>query len=106
VKAPARRLSDQVGFAACLAGIALAVGLFLVVPLAPRFGPMHQLPTHQDWDVELKPEGLVTPFWVLSMSSFGVAVWQWRRGRRPGWGVLLGGVVLMLVWLPGRAAGR
>jgi hypothetical protein len=89
------RWSDRAVFGACLVGIALAVGLFLVVPLAPRFGAMHQLPTNHDWDVQLKPEGQVTPFWVLSMASFGVAVWQWRRGRRPTWALLLAGVAVL-----------
>ncbi len=90
-----RRWSDRAVFGACLVGIALAVGLFLVVPLAPQFGPMHQLPTNQDWDAQLKPEGLVTPFWLLGMGCFGLAVWQWRRGRRPGWVLLVVGVVVL-----------
>jgi alpha-1,6-mannosyltransferase len=87
--------SDRAVLLACLAGIALGVGLFLVVPLAPRFVSMHALPTNQDFDVELKPQGLVTPFWVVSMGSFAVAVWQWRRGRRLGLGALVAGAILL-----------
>jgi hypothetical protein len=87
--------SDQAVFAACLAGIALAIGLFLVVPLLPQFGPIHKLPTNLDYNVSGKPEGQVTGFWVLAMGSFGCAVWQWRRGRRPGLPLLLVGVVVL-----------
>jgi hypothetical protein len=86
---------DRLVFGGCLAGIGLAVGLFLVVPLAPRFAGMHRLPTNHDFDVELRPEGLVTPFWLLAMASFAVAVWQWRRGRRPGLGLLVAGVAVL-----------
>ena len=89
------RRSDQAVLLACLAGIALGIGLFLVWPLAPRFVSMHALPTNQDFDVELKPQGLVTPFWVVSMASFAVAVWQWRRGRRLGLGALIAGAVAL-----------
>jgi hypothetical protein len=89
------RLTDRAVFLACLVGIGLGVGLFLVAPLAPRFLAMHRLPTNHDFDVELRPQGLVTPFWVVSMASFGLAVWQWRRGRRPGWALLLGGVAAL-----------
>jgi hypothetical protein len=95
----AARSDDQV-FAACLAGIALAVGVFLVVPLAPLFGSIHQVPTRLDYNVIGKPEGVVTGFWVLAMGSFGCAVWQWRAGRRPSRRLLLAGVaVLTLVSL-------
>jgi hypothetical protein len=89
------RLSDRGVFLACLAGIVLGVGLFLVVPLAPRFAAMHRLPTTHDFDVEVRPQGLVTPFWMVSMASFGLAVWQWRRGRRPTWALLLAGLVVL-----------
>jgi hypothetical protein len=99
VSAPAARraprLTDRAVFLACLAGIALGIGLFLVLPLAPRFLELHRLPTNRDFDVELRPQGLVTPFWVTAMGSFALAVWQWRRGRRPGWGLLLAGVALL-----------
>jgi hypothetical protein len=88
-----QRRSDRAVLLTCLAGIALGVGLFLVLPLAPRFVSMHALPTNQDYDVELKPQGLVTPFWVVSMASFAVAVWQWRRGRRLGLGMLIAGAI-------------
>jgi len=90
-----RRLTDRAVFLACLAGIAAGVGLFLVLPLAPRFLELHRLPTHRDFDVELRPQGQVTAFWVVSMASFALAVWQWRRGRRPGWGLLLAGVAVL-----------
>ncbi|HZD74701.1 MAG TPA: hypothetical protein VE776_12610 [Actinomycetota bacterium] len=90
-----RRRSDRAVLLTCLAGIALGVGLFLVWPLAPHFVSMHALPTNRDFDVELKPQGLVTPFWVLSMGSFAVAVWQWRRGRRLGLGLLVAGAVAL-----------
>jgi hypothetical protein len=89
------RRGDRAVLLTCLAGIALGVGLFLVLPLAPRFVSMHALPTNQDFDVELKPQGLVTPFWVVSMASFAVAVWQWRRGRRLGLGLLIAGAVAL-----------
>jgi alpha-1,6-mannosyltransferase len=82
-------------FLACLALIALGVGLFLTLPLAPRFVPLHRLPTTHDWDVEAKPVGLVTPFWVTSMGGYAAAVWLWRRGQRPSWALLLGGVALL-----------
>ena len=87
--------SDRAVLLTCLVGIAAGVGLFLVLPLAPRFVPMHALPTNRDFDVELKPQGLVTPFWVVSMASFAVAVWQWRRGRRVGLGLLAGGALAL-----------
>ena len=90
-----RRPGDRAVFLGCLAGIGLGVGLFLVLPLAPKFVAMHRLPTNHDFDVELRPQGLVTPFWVVSMASFGLAVWQWRRGRRPGWALLLAGVAAL-----------
>ncbi len=89
------RRSDRAVLLACLAGIALGVGLFLVLPLAPRFLSMHQLPTNHDFDVEPRPQGLVTPFWVVSMASFAVAVWQWRRGRRLGLAALVAGAVAL-----------
>jgi hypothetical protein len=89
------RRSDRTVLLACLAGIALGVGLFLVAPLAPRFASMHALPTNQDFDVQLKPQGLVTPFWVVSMAFFAVAIWQWRRGRRLGLGVLAAGALVL-----------
>jgi len=87
--------SDQQVFAACLAGIALAVGVFLVVPLAPLFASIHQVPTKLDYNVIGKPEGVVTGFWLLAMGSFGCAVWQWRAGRRPSGRLLLVGAVLL-----------
>jgi hypothetical protein len=90
---PRRR--DRAVFLACLAGIAAGVGLFLVLPLAPRFLELHRLPTNRDFDVELRPQGQVTAFWVVAMASFALAVWQWRRGRRPSWGVLLAGVAVL-----------
>jgi alpha-1,6-mannosyltransferase len=89
------RRSDRAVLLTCLVGIALGVGLFLVLPLAPKFVSMHALPTNQDFDVQLKPQGLVTPFWVVSMASFAVAVWQWRRGRRLGLGLLIAGAVAL-----------
>jgi hypothetical protein len=89
------RLSDRAVFLACLAGLVAGVGLFLVVPLAPRFLELHRLPTNRDFDVELRPQGQVTAFWVVSMASFALAVWQWRRGRRPSWGLLLAGIAVL-----------
>jgi alpha-1,6-mannosyltransferase len=86
---------DRAVLLTCLVGIAAGIGLFLVVPLAPKFIPMHALPTNHDWDVEVKPQGLVTAFWVVSMASFAVAVWQWRRGRRLSLGLLAGGAVAL-----------
>jgi hypothetical protein len=89
------RRSDKAVLFTCLAGIALGIGLFLVVPLAPKFVSMHALPTNHDYDVELKPQGLVTPFWAVSMASFAIAVWQWRRGRRLGLGALVAGAIAL-----------
>ncbi|HZA79904.1 MAG TPA: hypothetical protein VFC13_00315, partial [Actinomycetes bacterium] len=89
------RLSDRAVFGACLAGLVAGVGLFLVLPLAPRFLELHRLPTNRDFDVELRPQGQVTAFWVVSMASFALAVWQWRRGRRPSWALLLAGVAVL-----------
>jgi alpha-1,6-mannosyltransferase len=89
------RLSDRAVFLGCLAGLVAGVGLFLVVPLAPRFLELHRVPTNRDFDVELRPQGQVTAFWVVSMASFALAVWQWRRGRRPSWALLLVGVVVL-----------
>ncbi|HEV2870253.1 MAG TPA: hypothetical protein VG409_02435, partial [Actinomycetota bacterium] len=89
------RLSDRAVFAVCLGGLAAGVGLFLVLPLAPEFLALHRLPTNRDFDVELRPQGQVTAFWVVSMASFAVAVWQWRRGRRPSWALLLAGVAVL-----------
>ena len=63
--------SDQAVFAACLAGIGLGIGLFLVVPLLGEFGPIHRLPTNLDYNVIGKPEGQVAGFWLLAMGSFG-----------------------------------
>jgi hypothetical protein len=97
IRGPLSRLSDRAVFGACLAGLAAGIGLFLVLPLAPRFLALHQLPTHRDFDVEVRPQGQVTAFWVVSMASFALAVWQWRRGRRPGWGLLLVGVAVLHV---------
>ena len=37
----------------------------------------------------------MTAFWVVSMASFALAVWQWRRGRRPSWALLLAGVAVL-----------
>jgi alpha-1,6-mannosyltransferase len=89
------RLSDRAVFTACLAGLVAGIGLFLVLPLAPRFLALHRLPTHRDFDVELRPQGQVTAFWVVAMASFALAIWQWRRGRRPSWALLLAGVALL-----------
>ena len=89
------RLSDRAVFLACLGGLVAGVGLFLVLPLAPRFLELHRLPTNRDFDVELRPQGQVTAFWVVSMASFALAVWQWRRGRRPSWALLLAGVAVL-----------
>jgi len=89
------RVSDRAVFLGCLVGLAAGVGLFLVVPLAPEFLALHRLPTNRDFDVELRPQGQVTAFWVVSMASFAVAVWQWRRGRRPSWALLLAGVAVL-----------
>jgi hypothetical protein len=95
VRRAGARLTDRAVFLACLGGIAAGIGLFLVLPLAPRFLELHRLPTHRDFDVELRPQGQVTAFWVVAMASFALAVWQWRRGRRPGWGLLLAGVAVL-----------
>jgi hypothetical protein len=95
--------SDRAVLLACLAGIALGIGLFLVVPLARDLVPMHKLPTNHDFDVESKPQGMVTAFWVVSMPSFAVAVWQWRRGRRLSLGLLVAGAIalhLLALWVP------
>jgi alpha-1,6-mannosyltransferase len=89
------RRGDQAVFTACLAGLVAGIGLFLVLPLAPRFLELHQLPTTRDFDVEVRPQGQVTAFWVVSMASFALAVWQWRRGRRPSWALLLAGVAVL-----------
>ncbi|MFL6295883.1 MAG: hypothetical protein ACJ75M_08675 [Actinomycetes bacterium] len=89
------RLSDRAVFGACLAGLVAGIGLFLVLPLAPHLLELHRLPTNRDFDVELRPQGQVTAFWVVSMASFAVAVWQWRRGRRPSWALLLAGVAVL-----------
>ncbi|HEY8558305.1 MAG TPA: hypothetical protein VIM97_13360, partial [Actinomycetes bacterium] len=89
------RLSDRAVFGACLAGLVAGIGLFLVLPLAPHLLELHRLPTNRDFDVELRPQGQVTAFWVVSMASFALAVWQWRRGRRPGWALLLAGVAVL-----------
>jgi len=89
------RLSDRAVFGACLAGLVAGIGLFLVLPLAPKFLELHRLPTNRDFDVELRPQGQVTAFWVVSMASFALAVWQWRRGRRPSWALLLAGVAVL-----------
>ena len=89
------RLSDRAVFGACLAGLVAGIGLFLVLPLAPKFLELHRLPTNRDFDVELRPQGQVTAFWVVSMASFALAVWQWRRGRRPSWRLLLAGVAVL-----------
>jgi alpha-1,6-mannosyltransferase len=89
------RLSDRAVFTACLAGLVAGIGLFLVLPLAPEFLAMHRLPTTRDFDVEVRPQGQVTAFWVVSMASFALAVWQWRRGRRPSWALLLAGVAVL-----------
>ena len=89
------RMSDRAVFAACLAGLVAGIGLFLVLPLAPKFLELHRLPTNRDFDVELRPQGQVTAFWVVSMASFALAVWQWRRGRRPSWALLLAGVAVL-----------
>jgi hypothetical protein len=89
------RRSDGAVFGTCLAGLVAGIGLFLVLPLAPKFLALHRLPTNRDFDVELRPQGQVTAFWVVSMASFALAVWQWRRGRRPGWGLLLAGVAVL-----------
>jgi hypothetical protein len=89
------RLSDRAMFTACLAGLVAGIGLFLVLPLAPKFLELHQLPTTRDFDVEVRPQGQVTAFWVVSMASFALAVWQWRRGRRPSWALLLAGVAVL-----------
>jgi hypothetical protein len=86
---------DQTVMLICLAGIALGIGLFLVIPLAPKFLWLNAVPTNRDWDVEPKPQGLVTAFWLLSMGSFAAAVWQWRRGRRVSLRVLVGGAILL-----------
>jgi hypothetical protein len=90
----AARTDEQV-FAACLAGIALAVGAFLVAPLAPQFVSLHRVPTNLDYTVVAKPQGEVTAFWVLAVGSFGCAVWQWRLGRRPSARLLVAGVALL-----------
>ena len=95
MKATLSRLSDRAVFGACLAGLVAGIGLCLVLPLAPRFLELHRLPTNRDFDVELRPQGQVTAFWVVSMASFALAVWQWRRGRRPSWGLLLAGVAVL-----------
>ncbi len=93
-RAGGRTRGDQLWFLGCLGG--LLVGLaFLVVPLAPRLVALHHLPTNHDFDVELKPQGLVTPFWVVSMASWALAVWWWRRGRRIDWRLLLVGAALL-----------
>jgi Glycosyltransferase family 87 len=89
------RRSDRAVLLACLTGIGLGVGLFLVLPLAGQLVPMHRLPTNHDFDVESKPQGLVTPFWVVSMASFAFAVWQWRRGRRLSLAALVAGAIAL-----------
>jgi alpha-1,6-mannosyltransferase len=89
------RLPDRAVFAGCLAGLVAGIGLFLVLPLAPDLVASHRLPANRDFDVELRPQGQVTAFWVVSMASFALAVWQWRRGRRPSWALLLAGVAVL-----------
>jgi Glycosyltransferase family 87 len=97
------RRGDRAVLLTCLAGIGLGIGLFLVLPLAPRLASMHQLPTNHDFDVEPRPQGLVTAFWLVSMASFAVAVWQWRRGRRLSLALLVAGAIalsLLAFWVP------
>jgi hypothetical protein len=89
------RVGDERLFALCLLGLAAAITVFLVAPLTPGFAVMHELPTNRDVHVEGKEQGGVTGFWLLSVTSFLVAVWRWRRGGRPSWRLLVGGAVLL-----------
>src|SRR4029450_4001207 len=56
-----------------------------------------------------KPEGQVAGFWLLAMGSFGAAVWQWRRGRRPSLALLVTGALVLtapaLLVAPGAPGG-
>jgi hypothetical protein len=90
-----RSLRDERIFLACLVGLAVAIGVFLVLPLTPGFVSMHRLPTNRDWHIEGKDQGGVGGFWLLSVAAYGVAIWQWRRGRRPSWRLLIAGVVVL-----------
>ena len=89
------RLSDERLFALCLVGLVVGIGVFLVVPLAPKFVGMHELPTNRDIHVEGKDQGGVTGFWLFSVAAFLLAVWRWRRGGRPSWRLLVGGAVAL-----------
>ena len=89
------RLDDQVVYLASLVAIAFAVLAFMVVPLTGLFVPMHELPTNRDFNIQGKPEGKVLGFWLFGMGGYALAIWQWRRGRRPSWQLLLTGAVLL-----------
>jgi hypothetical protein len=90
----AARSDDQL-LGLCLAGLIVAVGVFLVVPLAGDLVPMHRLPTNRDLHVEGKDQGWVPGFWLFGVGSFLAAIWLWRSGRRPSWGLLLGGAAVL-----------
>jgi hypothetical protein len=91
------RFSDDQVFGALLAVLALGIGVFLVVPLAPGFVPMHRLPTNVDWHVQGKDQGGVGGFWLVCSAAFLVAIWQWRRGRRPSLKLLVIGALVLHV---------
>jgi hypothetical protein len=86
---------DRWVFNTSLALIAAGILLGLVLPLAPDFIPMHDLPTNHDPHIEGKDEGQVTLFWLLSVSGFALAVWRWRRGQRPSTRTLVLGALLL-----------
>jgi hypothetical protein len=95
VRSRTASLSDQALFGACLAGLAIGIGVFLTLRLAPDLVPMHRLPTNHDVHIQGKDQGGVSGFWFLSVPSYLVALWLWRRGRRPSWRLLVLGAVLL-----------
>ena len=53
------RLSDRAVFGACLAGLVAGIGLFLVLPLAPKFLELHRLPTIHRLHPDVGVAGLI-----------------------------------------------
>ncbi len=88
-------MADRYGFAVAFGGLLAAIVCFLVIPLTPDFASMHVTPTNQDPHIQGKNQGLVTPFWILAGASYALALWQWRRGNRPSWRLLVGGALAL-----------
>jgi len=95
VRVRAVRLGDEAAFGACLAAMAIGIGVFLTLRLAPELVPMHRLPTNHDLHIQGKDQGGVTGFWFLSVPAYLAAIWLWRRGRRPSWRLLIVGAVVL-----------